>query len=56
MIIYDECGCCGHLHRPDFRGDCREDSERFTFAELDAMHGPIDSGWTVSLESEGLAS
>lgn len=24
-----ECGCCGAYHRLDFRGDCRENSERF---------------------------
>ena len=24
-----ECGCCGHYHRPDFAGDCRNDDERF---------------------------
>ncbi len=23
-----ECGCCGAYHRTDFRGDCRENSER----------------------------
>ncbi len=23
------CGCCGHFHRVDFYGDCREDAERF---------------------------
>lgn len=23
-----ECGCCGAYHRTDFRGDCREDTER----------------------------
>ena len=25
----EECGCCEHYHRPDFRGDCRNDDERF---------------------------
>jgi len=29
-----ECGCCGHYHREDFRGDCREDSERYTVDQL----------------------
>jgi hypothetical protein len=24
-----ECGCCGGYHRPDYWGDCRNDSERF---------------------------
>lgn len=23
------CGGCDHYHRPDFRGDCRNDDERF---------------------------
>ena len=25
----EDCGCCGGLHFPEFRGDCREDWERF---------------------------
>lgn len=29
-----ECGCCGHYHRVDFTGDCREDSERYRFDTL----------------------
>lgn len=24
-----ECGCCGHYHRKDYYGDCRNDRERF---------------------------
>jgi hypothetical protein len=24
-----ECGGCDHYHRPEFRGDCRNDDERF---------------------------
>ena len=31
---FAECGCCGHYHRTDFLGDCREDSERYTEEEL----------------------
>ena len=31
---FEECGCCGHYHRATFRGDCREDSERFTIDEI----------------------
>lgn len=34
-----ECGCCDHLHRVDWHGDCREDLERFTFDELDQALG-----------------
>jgi len=29
MIFY-ECGICGNLHRWEWSGDCREDSERYT--------------------------
>ena len=35
MDKYFECGCCGHYHRVGFTGDCREDSERFTWMELE---------------------
>jgi len=28
-----ECGCCGSFHRFAFRGDCRDDSERFADLE-----------------------
>jgi hypothetical protein len=31
-----DCGCCGCYHRTDFWGDCRENSERFDEAPLDA--------------------
>jgi len=24
-----ECGCCGAYHRVEYRGDCRNDAERF---------------------------
>jgi hypothetical protein len=36
---YVECGCCGHFHRPDFAGDCRDDSERFDHMQLNTKHG-----------------
>lgn len=39
-----ECGCCGHFHRPEYRGDCRADSERYTAELLDQRHG--EDGWT----------
>jgi hypothetical protein len=32
MILY-ECGICECLHRWTFRGDCREDAQRFTDPE-----------------------
>jgi|HubBroStandDraft_4_1064222.scaffolds.fasta_scaffold00027_47 hypothetical protein len=38
-----ECGCCGHMHSPDFWGDCRQDSERFTCMELDEVFG--ENAW-----------
>ena len=33
-IIFEECGVCGYLHKSTWWGDCRKDSERFTFGEL----------------------
>lgn len=41
---YVECGCCGGVHKTEFVGDCRDDSNRFTFDELDAKHG--ENGYT----------
>jgi len=29
-----ECGSCGEYHRQDYRGDCRNDSERFSFENI----------------------
>lgn len=34
---YYECGCCGHYHREDFVGDCRNDAERFTLDDLERL-------------------
>lgn len=39
LPTYEECGCCDHLHRPEFNGDCRDDTERFTLAEIEDSHG-----------------
>lgn len=36
---FAECGCCGHVHRAEFFGDCRDDSERFTSDELERLFG-----------------
>lgn len=36
---YYYCGGCGHWHLPEFRGDCRDDANRFTTAELEKRHG-----------------
>lgn len=27
--VLAECGSCGSYHRADYRGDCRNDAERF---------------------------
>lgn len=47
---FENCGCCGHLHRPGYTGDCRNDSERFTHAALDEKYGP--NGWTELGDSD----
>ena len=33
-MTYIECGCCDHYHRESYSGDCRQDSERFTYDEI----------------------
>ena len=43
--VFVECECCGCWHRADFRGDCREDSERFP-------EPPDDAADLVSLEEQ----
>lgn len=45
LPVFYECGCCGHYHNNDFFGDCREDSQRFSFQDLDAAFG-IDKWWS----------
>jgi hypothetical protein len=46
---FEECGCCGHRHRPEYRGDCRNDAERFSDMQLDELYGA--DGWEpVDLE------
>lgn len=37
------CGCCDWYHFVEFKGDCREDSQRFTASHLDEVYG-LD-GW-----------
>ena len=32
--VFYECGCCGHYHRTDFYGDCRQDDERYHVDDL----------------------
>lgn len=36
--VYYDCEICGHLHPWEFNGDCRDNSMRFTCAEIDAKH------------------
>ena len=47
--LYIECGCCGHYHTPEFRGDCRDDKNRFSADQIEAMHGVTiwESVWTI---------
>jgi hypothetical protein len=49
LPTYEECGCCGEWHLPEFRGDCRDDANRFTSDQLDAKHGE-NNWWGVTLE------
>lgn len=37
--IYYDCGICGHNHPIAWDGDCRDDANRFTDAQLDEKHG-----------------
>lgn len=46
-----ECGSCGHFHRIDFFGDCRQDDERFTTDQLEAMPG-FDEGQVRWIEDQ----
>ena len=34
-VEYMECGCCGHWHRSNYWGDCRNDAERFVSIDGD---------------------
>jgi hypothetical protein len=43
--IFEECGGCGHLHVPEFRGDCRSDANRFSFDQLDEKYGVHGYQW-----------
>lgn len=46
---YLECGCCGHYHRENYYGDCRNDDERFTLDDLEDMGVAEDD--IIDLES-----
>ena len=32
--VFIECADCGYYHPEDFYGDCRDDSNRFSYDEL----------------------
>lgn len=34
-MVYYEYGICGHLHPWKWRGDCREDDNRFASSDLE---------------------
>lgn len=35
MQTYIECGGCGHYHRQEWYGDCRDNNERFSMNYLE---------------------
>lgn len=37
--VYYDCGICDHFHPWDWRGDCRYDTNRLTYDDLDNLHG-----------------
>lgn len=37
-VFYD-CEICGHFHPWDWKGDCRDDANRFSYDQLDARYG-----------------
>lgn len=39
------CGICDHYHRADWDGDCRDDAERFTLAEIITHFGVEGFDW-----------
>jgi hypothetical protein len=51
-IYYAECDICGHLHPENWDGDCRDDTERYTWEELEAKHGPYGEKWELQCFAE----
>ena len=50
---FEECGCCGELHREGATwagGDCRNDDERFIYADM------LDEAETAKLQDGELWS
>jgi hypothetical protein len=53
---YFECGICGNLHKAGFRGDCRDDANRFTYADLDELPNGYELVEDESGEGRDLAA
>lgn len=51
--VFVECGCCDHYHRPEFAGDCRNDSERFSTSDLEDRYGPDLRGCLMCAIEQG---
>lgn len=47
------CGGCDHLHPFGWTGDCRDDSQRFTYDRIETLHGRQDEGWIQVNEETG---
>lgn len=46
------CGSCDHYHPLGWKGDCRDDSQRFTTDQLDARYPDRDGNGQGWLEVE----
>jgi hypothetical protein len=46
-VLIIECGCCNCYHRVDFRGDCRDDKERFGDLQdaANMLNRPVKESW-----------
>jgi hypothetical protein len=42
-VVVTDCGSCNMFHHRDFRGDCRDDSNRLNHEQLNSHYG--HSGW-----------
>ena len=52
--VFEECGCCGGYHRDDWYGDCRNDRERYTLVEAEALADRIyNLQELMEMEEEG---
>ncbi len=50
-IDYHECGSCGAYHRADYAGDCRNDSERFSYEDLTQLG--VSAELIVGIDADG---